>query len=78
MTVQQKTSAKILKKKVGEILPVLIDSVTPEGIIGRSAADAPDIDGVVHVKSKGRVLAGTIVNVKIENSDEYDLFGSVV
>jgi ribosomal protein S12 methylthiotransferase len=90
MQVQQKISAKRLKKKVGKTLPVLIDTVTPEGtrssseavahynIIGRSYADAPDIDGVVHVKSKGRVLPGTIVNVQIEKSDEYDLFGSVV
>lgn len=78
MAVQQKISAKLLKKKVGKILPILIDEVNPDGIIGRSAADAPEIDGLVHVTSKGRVLAGTIVNVKIEKSDEYDLFGSVV
>ncbi len=78
MQVQQKISAKRLKKKVGKTIPVLIDSVTPEGIIGRSAADAPEIDGVVHVKSKSRVLAGTIVNVLIEKSDDYDLFGNVV
>ena len=77
MQVQQKISAKRLKKKVGKTIPVLIDSVTPDGIIGRSAADAPEIDGVVHVKSKGRVLAGTIVNVQIEKSDDYDLFGSI-
>ncbi len=78
MAVQQKISAKRLKKKIGKVLPVLIDSVTPEGIVGRSYADAPDIDGVVHVTSKGRVMAGTIVNVQIEKSDAYDLFGSVV
>ncbi|MEQ1788958.1 MAG: 30S ribosomal protein S12 methylthiotransferase RimO [Rickettsiales bacterium] len=78
MQVQQKISAKCLKKKVGKILPVLIDSVSAEGIVGRSYADAPEIDGVVHVTSKGRVLAGTIVKVLIEKSDAYDLHGSVV
>ena len=78
MEVQQKISKKRLKRHVGKTLPVLIDSVTPEGIIGRSYADAPEIDGVVHVTSKGRVLPGTIVKVHIEDSDEYDLFGSVV
>lgn len=89
MAVQQKISAKRLKKKIGKILPVLIDSVMPEGsrssseavahynAIGRSYADAPDIDGVVHVTSKGRVLAGTIVNVLIEKSDAYDLYGKI-
>ncbi len=78
MAVQQKISAKRLKKKVGQILPVLIDEVTKDSIIGRSYADAPEIDGVVHIKSKGRVLPGTIVKVKIEKSDEYDLYGSVI
>ncbi len=78
MAVQQVISAKRLKRKVGKVIDVLIDSVTPEGIVGRSKGDAPEIDGLVHVTSKGRVLAGTIVPVKIEKSDEYDLFGSVV
>jgi len=78
MEVQQGISAKRLKRKVGKTIDVLIDSVTPEGIIGRSHADAPEIDGLVHVTSKGRVLPGTILSVKIEKSDEYDLFGSVV
>jgi ribosomal protein S12 methylthiotransferase len=78
MAVQQKISAERLKRHVGKVLPILIDEVTEDGIIGRSYADAPEIDGVVHVKSKGRVLAGTMVNVKIEDSDEYDLFGTVI
>ena len=78
MEVQQAISAKRLKLKIGKTLPVLIDSVTEEGIIGRTAADAPDIDGVVHVQSKGRVLPGTIVKVHIEDADEYDLYGTVV
>lgn len=78
METQQTISAKRLKHKVGKILPVLIDQVSPESIIGRSAADAPEIDGVVHVKATGRVLPGSIVQVKIESSDAYDLHGSIV
>ncbi|NBX03208.1 MAG: TRAM domain-containing protein [Alphaproteobacteria bacterium] len=78
MAVQQEISAARLQLKIGKTLPVLIDSVTPEGIIGRTAADAPEIDGVVHIQSKGRVLPGTIVQVKIDDADEYDLYGSVV
>jgi ribosomal protein S12 methylthiotransferase len=77
MEVQQGISASRLERKVGRTLEVLIDSVGEEGIIGRSHADAPEIDGVVHVSSKGRLLPGTILPVKIEDSDEYDLFGSV-
>ncbi len=78
MQVQQEISAKRLKKKVGQTLKVLIDEVSPEGIIGRSAADAPEIDGVVHISSKKRLLVGSFLDVQIEQSDEYDLFGSVV
>lgn len=78
MAAQQGISARRLKAKVGKTIDVLIDEVTSEGIIGRSYADAPDIDGVVHVTTTGRVLAGTIVPVYIENSDEYDLYGRAV
>jgi len=78
METQQEISAKRLKKQVGKTLNVLIDESSPQGIIGRAYGDAPEIDGLVHVKSKGRVLTGTIVKVKIEKANEYDLFGSVV
>jgi len=82
METQQEISAKRLKKQVGKTLSVLIDESSPEGItngfLGRAYGDAPEIDGLVHIKSKGRVLVGTIVKVKIEKANEYDLFGSVV
>lgn len=88
MEVQQGISANRLKRQVGKTLDVLIDSVTPGGIVGRSKADAPDIDGVVHVQrssseaiaqpNKGRVLPGSIIKVRIDDSDEYDLYGSTL
>jgi len=78
MEVQQEISAGRLQNKIGKTLPVLIDTVTPEGIVGRSAADAPEIDGLVHVTAKGRVLPGTIIKVHIEDADEYDLYGSML
>ena len=77
MEVQQAISAGRLQRKIGKTLPVLIDSVNAEGIVGRSSADAPDIDGLVHIQAKGRVLPGSIVQVKIEDADEYDLYGSI-
>lgn len=78
MQAQQKISTKRLKKQVGKTLPVLIDEVSAEGIIGRTYADAPEIDGLVHIRSEKRILAGTIVQVKIEKSNAYDLFGVAV
>ena len=78
MKTQQKISAKRLKRHIGKTMRVLIDSVSDEGIVGRCEADAPDIDGVVHISAKGRVLVGTMLNVLIEDADDYDLYGSVV
>jgi ribosomal protein S12 methylthiotransferase len=78
MAAQQKISTARLKRKIGKTLPVLIDEIGQGGIIGRTQGDAPDIDGVVHIKSDKRHLPGHIVQVNIESSDEYDLFGSVV
>jgi len=78
MGAQQKISKARLKRHVGKELKVLIDSVTPEGVIGRSYADAPEIDGLVHITPKGRVLPGTFINVKVNKSDAYDLFATQV
>lgn len=77
MAAQQEISAKKLKAKIGKVLPVIIDSVGADGIVGRTEGDAPEIDGLVHIQSSKRHLPGHIVQVKIEDADEYDLFGSV-
>lgn len=74
MQLQQKISAKKLKAKVGRTLPVIIDSIGKEGGIGRSYADAPEIDGTVKIEGKGLAI-GEIMDVKITGADEYDLFG---
>ena len=48
---------------------------SPLGATGRSKADAPEIDGNVHLRDAGHLSAGDIVRVTIEDSDEHDLFG---
>lgn len=74
MVCQQKISKQQLKKKVGKVLPVLVDSVENEKAYGRSAGDAPEIDGQVIINDC-RVKPGEVINVKITAADEYDLFG---
>ncbi|MFK8251520.1 30S ribosomal protein S12 methylthiotransferase RimO [Ancylobacter terrae] len=78
MAVQQKVSARRLKRKVGTRQQVIIDSVGPTVAIGRSKADAPEIDGVVHVASRRPLRVGEIATVKIERADAYDLHGTAV
>lgn len=78
MQLQQRISTQKLADKVGKSLSVIIDEVDDEGAIGRSMADAPEIDGVVYLNDEFGVKAGDIVDVTIEHSDEYDLWGSLV
>lgn len=78
MQLQQEISTERLKLKVGQTLQVLIDEVDDEGAIGRSFADAPEIDGCVYLNGEENVKPGDVVNVLIEHSDEYDLWGTKV
>jgi ribosomal protein S12 methylthiotransferase len=75
MQLQQEISTERLKLKVGQVVQVLIDEVDDEGAIGRSFADAPEIDGCVYLNGEENVKPGDLVNVLIEHSDEYDLWG---
>jgi ribosomal protein S12 methylthiotransferase len=77
METQQRISARRLRAKVGRREPVIIDSVTPGGAIGRTRGDAPEIDGVVHVSSRRPLKVGEIATVKIESAEAYDLRGTV-
>ncbi|MEZ0225376.1 MAG: 30S ribosomal protein S12 methylthiotransferase RimO [Alphaproteobacteria bacterium] len=77
MQLQQEISTKKLKAKIGRTIPVLIDTSGKEGGIGRSSADAPEIDGTVKVTGKN-LKPGDIIKVKITDADEYDLFGKAV
>jgi len=72
---QQRISATRLARHVGRALDVLIDRVEGSVAIGRSAADAPDIDGVVRVSGGAKLRPGTLHRVQIEASDDYDLSG---
>jgi ribosomal protein S12 methylthiotransferase len=76
MDLTARISAEKLAAKVGRTLDVIIDEVGDEGgATGRSKADAPEIDGNVHLRDAGHLVAGDIVRVQIEDSDEHDLFG---
>ena len=77
MQLQQKISMQKLQAKIGKTLAVIIDEVDEEGAIGRSMSDAPEIDGVVYLNEEKDVNVGDIVQVTIEHSDEYDLWGTV-
>ncbi|VEJ09201.1 30S ribosomal protein S12 methylthiotransferase RimO [Actinobacillus delphinicola] len=80
MQLQQEISAQRLQQKIGKTLPVMVDEVNEEGIIGRSMADAPEIDGLVYIAATEdfKPTVGEILQVTITDADEYDLWGDVV
>ncbi len=77
MALSARISAEKLAARVGRTIDVLIDAADPEtgGATGRSKADAPEIDGEVHLRDSGDLEPGDIVQVKIEDSDAHDLYG---
>ncbi len=81
MLLQEQISRERLQAKVGKTLRVLIDAITPSGATGRTAADAPEIDGAVHFKlpyMPGQEFrVGQFVDVRITAADEHDLWGAV-
>ena len=78
MQLQQEISAERLKQKIGQTLDVIVDEIDDEGIIGRTKADAPEVDGLVYIENLSctPVKVGEFIKVTITHSDEYDLWGT--
>jgi len=78
MQLQEEISRQRLARKVGTVQRVLVDEVGPKGAVGRTAADAPEIDGVVHIRvGRRRIAVGDFVDVKITAAAEHDLLGTL-
>ncbi len=79
MELQQGISWKKNKELIGSALPVLVDGIGTgaKGVLqGRTAFQAPEIDGVVHIK-KGKAQSGEMAKVKIRQAGPYDLEGEI-
>ena len=78
MEIQQEISRERNKKFVGKLIPCIIECYSDEGeVIARTQYDAPEIDGIVNIKTDKHVVAGDIEFVKIIDSTEYDLIGEI-
>ncbi|KTD21863.1 30S ribosomal protein S12 methylthiotransferase RimO [Legionella londiniensis] len=78
MQTQAEISRKKLQAKIGSTQSVLVDEVNDRHIIARSMGDAPEIDGLVYLPQSSQVHAGTLAEVKITGSDDYDLYGELL
>jgi ribosomal protein S12 methylthiotransferase len=74
MELQQGISAAKLQAKIGRTIEILIDEVDAEGAIGRSSADAPEIDGKVYLNGVTDLRPGDFVEAEVTAADDYDLW----
>ena len=74
MAAQQAISADKLQRKKGQTIEVIIDEVSPDGALGRSMGDAPEIDGLVHLPGARDLKPGDVIQGQVTRSDEYDLW----
>lgn len=74
MQKQAQISAARLQQKIGYTIDVLIDEVGSAGAIGRSSADAPEIDGCVYLDGETQHKPGDRIKAKIQRASEYDLW----
>jgi ribosomal protein S12 methylthiotransferase len=74
MAMQQKISADKLQAKIGKTIEILIDEVDESGAIGRSSADAPEIDGKVYLDGVTDLNPGDFVEAEVTGADDYDLW----
>jgi ribosomal protein S12 methylthiotransferase len=78
MEIQQGISAALNREMTGSIVSVMIDKREGEWLIGRTEFDSPEIDQEVLVPYRPEIKTGTIYNVRINDSGEFDLFGEIV
>jgi ribosomal protein S12 methylthiotransferase len=80
LEVQNQISTEINSSKTGNIYKTIVDGIADDGIFyyGRTYAEAPDIDGLVYFTSLEPLPFGCFVDVKILNTEDYDLIGEVI
>jgi ribosomal protein S12 methylthiotransferase len=77
MALQEDISATRLQRKIDCMMDVIVDEVDESGAVARSAADAPDIDGLVYVTDGERLAVGDRCRVRITDSDTHDLYATL-
>ena len=77
MKAQMQINIEQNEAKIGSVVRVLVEDFDPvsEAHFGRSAADAPEIDGKVYFKADRRVAPGSMIDVKVRDVVDYDLYG---
>ena len=78
MKLQKNISSEINKNYHNKKIQCIIEEIHSDGkIVARSYKDAPEVDGLVYIKTDEYLTPGDIVDVKITNSTSYDMYGIV-
>ncbi len=78
MSLQEDISADKLAAKIGQEITVLVDEVDDEGVLARSAGDAPEIDGLVYLDGFFEAEPGDLLRVRVIDADHHDLYAEII
>jgi ribosomal protein S12 methylthiotransferase len=79
MAIQQRISAELSDRKIGQTFRVIIDRMEGDYYIGRTQFDSPEVDPEVLIKAEGQELQiGEFYEVRVDSADDFDLYGTVI
>ncbi len=78
MELQEDISTQRLERKIGREIEVLVEEVDEEGAVARSQADAPEIDGLVHIPNGEHLEVGEFARVRVTDCDVHDLYAEAL
>jgi ribosomal protein S12 methylthiotransferase len=79
MAIQQRISAELSDRKIGQELKVIIDRVEGDYYIGRTEFDSPEVDPEVLIRVSDKELKiGEFYRVKVDSADDFDLYATVI
>jgi len=78
MELQEDISTQRLERKIGREIEVLVEEADEEGAVARSEADAPEIDGLVHIPNGEHLEVGEFARVRVTDCDVHDLYAEVI
>ena len=78
MKIQKRISLELNAERVGKTMRAIIDRIEGDFYIGRSQYDSPEVDEEILITSAKELELGQMVDVRITDCEEYDLYGEVV
>jgi ribosomal protein S12 methylthiotransferase len=78
MQIQQRISTELNERKIGNIYKTIIDKKEGDYYIGRTEFDSPEVDNEVLIKSNKKLNSGQFYNIRINDTNEFDLIGKTI